>query len=157
MYPKEMKATTWDKYFLDICLTVAKKSKDQSTKVGAVLVDQSNRILSTGFNGAPHGYDDSLIDTREEKLRVTIHSEINSILFAHTNIKGATLYCTHYPCEKCSPVIMQTGITKVVYLASSEDYLSRWENSIALAAKDFAMANIATLMVHQDELIDWDK
>jgi len=38
---------------MDLARLVASWSKDQSTQVGAVIVDQDKRIVSTGFNGFP--------------------------------------------------------------------------------------------------------
>ena len=49
---------TWDEYFMGVALLAAKRSKDPSTQVGACIVDDENRILSTGYNGFPHGCSD---------------------------------------------------------------------------------------------------
>jgi len=45
----------WDRYFIEMAMLVAKKSKDPSTKVGCVLVGPENQVISTGFNGFPRG------------------------------------------------------------------------------------------------------
>ena len=45
----------WDEYFTSILLAVTEKSQDRSSKYGAVIVDDDNRILSTGYNGLPRG------------------------------------------------------------------------------------------------------
>ena len=44
----------WDKYFLDICNTVASNSKCLSRKIGAIIV-RDKSIISTGYNGSPRG------------------------------------------------------------------------------------------------------
>ena len=44
----------WDKYFYDICVTVATKSPCLSRKIGALLV-RDRSVISTGFNGPPRG------------------------------------------------------------------------------------------------------
>ena len=49
---------TWDEYFIAITELSALRSKDPSTRVGACIVSNNNRILSIGYNGAPNGFDD---------------------------------------------------------------------------------------------------
>lgn len=46
---------SWDKYYIEMAMHVATKSKDPSTQVGCVLVGYQNEIISTGFNGFPRG------------------------------------------------------------------------------------------------------
>ena len=43
----------WYKRFLDLAQHMSSFSKDPSTKVGAVIFDDSNRIVSMGYNGLP--------------------------------------------------------------------------------------------------------
>jgi dCMP deaminase len=53
-----------------------------------------------------------------------IHAELNCILKAQRegiSIEGATLYVTHSPCEHCASLIIETGISRVVY---AEEYRS---------------------------------
>lgn len=45
----------WDEYFLNIAKTVAERSKDPSTKVGAVIIDKHRRPVSFGYNGLIQG------------------------------------------------------------------------------------------------------
>ena len=49
---------SWNEYFMGVALLAAERSKDPSTQVGACIVDENNRILSTGYNGFPHGCSD---------------------------------------------------------------------------------------------------
>ena len=61
----------WIKYMFNICESVSKKSKDQSTKVGCVITNSVNSIISTGYNGFPIGVKDDInksgIDKRYER------------------------------------------------------------------------------------------
>ena len=104
----------WVNRFLDLASVVGSWSKDPSTQVGAVIVDQRNRIVSVGFNGFPHGIPDDTI-SREEKLRRTIHAEENALLFANTSVEGCTIYVTHHPCSRCAAKLIQVGIKKIIY------------------------------------------
>ena len=45
----------WDRRFLKIAREGATWSKDPSTQVGAVIVDQDQRVVSLGYNGPPRG------------------------------------------------------------------------------------------------------
>ena len=54
-----MNSTNWDNRFLDMAKLVSTWSKDPSTRVGAVIVDPSNRLVSVGYNGFPKGVTDN--------------------------------------------------------------------------------------------------
>ena len=43
----------WNRRFLKIAREGATWSKDPSTQVGAVIVDQDQRVVSLGYNGPP--------------------------------------------------------------------------------------------------------
>ena len=95
--------TDWHTRFMGLAHHVALWSKDESTKVGAVIVDKDNRIVSLGYNGPPRGVSDEHIN-REIKLLRTLHAEENAILFARGNADGNILYITHHPCAHCAAV-----------------------------------------------------
>ena len=117
----------WDKRFFDMAKLVASWSRDPSTQVGAVIVDDKNRIVSVGFNGAPRGVSDEQLADRDRKLRRTIHAEKNAILFANRSLEGCTIYITHPPCAQCAAVIIQSGIKEVMWPIASPEFLLRWE------------------------------
>lgn len=109
---------SWDQYFLAIAKTASIKSKDPKTKVGAVIVDEDNRIVSTGFNGYPPGYDDSSVDwSNRDQIRSTIsHAEENAILFSRISLKKCKLYTTLAPCTNCLKMAATAGIKEIYYL-----------------------------------------
>lgn len=119
----------WTDYFMRLAHDAALKSKDPSTKVGAVIVDPRNRIVSLGFNGFPKGVPDNTVD-RDVKLLRTIHAEQNAILFAQRDITGFTMYSTHIPCARCAAVIVQSGVARVVYPEPDEAFAERWADDI---------------------------
>lgn len=49
---------SWDEYFMGVAKLSAGRSKDPNTQVGACIVSSDNRILSTGYNGAPNNFPD---------------------------------------------------------------------------------------------------
>ena len=114
----------WDEYFMGVALLAAERSKDPSTQVGACIVDESNRILSTGYNGFPHGCsDDEFPWNRDESLGETkyqfvVHAELNAILNARGNsLSGSKVYVALFPCNECAKAIIQAGIKEVIYLS----------------------------------------
>lgn len=117
----------WDERFLAMAHLVASWSKDTSTQVGAVIVDDKNRVVSVGFNGFPRGVQDDAGYDREEKLYRTIHAEENALLFARGSVENCTIYVTHPPCGNCAAKLIQSGIAAVVVSrAIDEEFEMRW-------------------------------
>ena len=108
-----------DIYYMTIAFNISRRSIDPHTLHGAVIVDKNGRILSTGYNGPIKKCEDNKIPlTRPAKYLHFIHAEENSIINYYgsaQDIKGSTIYITGYPCSKCLRMILQKGITKVVF------------------------------------------
>lgn len=134
----------WDERLLHPAILVSYWSKDPSTKVGALIADNSNRIVSVGYNGLPRNVKDGENMTRAEKLRRTIHAEANAILFAQRDITGFTIYVTHHPCGQCAALIIQSGLKRVVYpkLDDISGFSERWKEEVESAATMFAEAGV---------------
>lgn len=115
---------SWDEYFMGIALFSAQRSKDNSTQVGACIVNSDKKIVSVGYNGMPTGcLDDDMPWERtgesslDTKYPFVCHAELNAILNSSMRgVSGATLYVTLFPCNECAKAIIQCGIKKVVYL-----------------------------------------
>lgn len=111
---------SWDEYFMGIAYLSAKRSKDPVTQVGACIVLE-NKIVGIGYNGFPNGSNDDTTpwgkqgDFMSTKYAYVVHAELNAILNSNRNIKGSTIYVSHFPCNECSKAIVQAGISKVVY------------------------------------------
>lgn len=107
--------TDWDKRFLDLAHHVSLWSKDPNTKVGAVIVNQNNQVLSLGYNGFPRGVsdDEKRYNDRATKLLFVAHAERNALDNAFIDVRGASLYSTLCPCNECAKSIIQRGIKKV--------------------------------------------
>jgi dCMP deaminase len=128
---------SWDEYFMDIVSLVARRSTCLRRNVGAVLV-KDKRILTTGYNGAPSGLRHCLeTGCLREEMNISsgerhelcrgLHAEQNAIIQAAVHgvsIKGATLYCTSHPCAICLKMIINAGITSIVYREGYSDKLA---------------------------------
>lgn len=105
--------------FAAIAAAAAEFSKDPSTQVGAVVVDDDGHVLSVGYNGFPRGVDDdpARYADREQKLKLIAHAESNAIAQAArcgVRLAGASLIVTAlYPCSTCAKLIIQAGIKRV--------------------------------------------
>ncbi len=123
-----------DEYFMEIAQVVSKRSTCLRIHVGAVIV-KNGQIISTGYNGAPHGFEHCLDigcirekqniahGTRHELCRA-VHAEQNAIIQAAihgVSIECATLYCTHQPCILCTKMLINGKIKRVVYLNEYPD------------------------------------
>lgn len=114
----------FDSYFIDIANVVRSKSKDPSSKIGAVIVGPDKQIVATGFNGFARGIDETN-PTRWErpiKYQHVVHAEVNAVYNAArtgVSLLGCTLYLYGFgpptvPCTECSKAVIQSGITRVV-------------------------------------------
>ena len=127
---KTLKDSVWKA----VANEIASLSKDENTKIGAVIVGADGRVLSTGYNGGAQGIsDDRIPHSRESKklqfyldgeLKTVestkhpfmVHAERNAIDFCPRpdELKGATIYVTGMPCPDCAWNIARRGITRVV-------------------------------------------
>jgi len=130
----------WDKRFMDMTLLVAEWSScyQDNRHVGAIIT-KNKRVLTTGYNGAPSGIENCLEkgECMRRKLNIAsgtkhelcyaVHAEQNAIIQAAKQgiaIDDATLYCTHQPCVICAKMIINAGISRVVYKMGYPDDFS---------------------------------
>ena len=121
----------WDRRFMDIAKSVATWSScvRNGRKVGSVIV-RNNRILTTGYNGAPAGIKSckergfclrdklGIASGTRAELCYAIHAEQNAVIQAAKmgiSVEGATIYVTHQPCSVCTRILINSGISRIVY------------------------------------------
>ena len=128
---------SWDEYFMTIVRDVATRSTCRRRKVGAILV-KDKRIIATGYNGGPTGLAHCLeIGCLREQLGIPsgqqhelcrgVHAEQNAIIQAarygvHTD--GSVLYCTTQPCVQCTKMLLNAGVTEIVFSEGYPDGLA---------------------------------
>ena len=121
----------WDEYFMQLAKFASTRATCFSPAKGAVIVLDKN-VISTGYNGAPAGMQNCKYDRKECRRRTQgfnsgeglhlcrgTHAEANAIVQAAKlghSVKGATMYCSHQPCNDCAKLIINAGIVKVVFL-----------------------------------------
>ena len=130
--------TKWDKRFVELSELVATWSSCVARQVGAVIV-RDKRVLTTGYNGASAGIVScsdkgecmrrnlGIKSGTQHEICYATHAEQNAIIQAAkigVAIEGATLYCTHQPCSICAKMIINSGISRVVYCQGYPDDFS---------------------------------
>lgn len=114
-----MSRITRDEMLMKMAELASLRSTCNRLHVGAVIA-QDGRVVSTGYAGAPSGVphcDDNNCNASTPCNR-TVHAEAGAITYAaRAGIKlaGSTIYCTHQPCLKCSQLIINSGIARVVW------------------------------------------
>ena len=148
----------WDDYFMGVSLLAAERSKDPSTQVGACIVSDDNRILSTGYNGFPQGCsDDDFPWNRDKSLGETkynfvVHAELNAILNAGgKSLVGSRIFVSLFPCHECAKAIIQSGIKEVIY--DSDKYASTPSTIASKRMFDAAGVKYTKLVPTKKELV----
>lgn len=117
------KKLRYDKAYLRMAITWSKLSHCSRKQVGAIIV-KDGMIISDGYNGTPSGFDNCCENDAGETHWYVLHAEANAILKVAKsthNCQGATLYLTLSPCKDCSKLILQAGISRLVYINGYKD------------------------------------
>lgn len=123
---EEQKQLRYDLAYLRMAKEWAKLSHCTRKQVGALLV-KNGVIISDGYNGTPSGFPNSCENEIGETHWYVLHAEANAILKvakSTNNAHGSTLYITLSPCKDCSKLILQSGITRMVYLDAYKDTMA---------------------------------
>ncbi len=111
------KEAKFDKSYLKMAHVWAENSYCKRRKVGALIV-KNRMIISDGYNGTPSGFENVCEDETDTTKQYVLHAEANAITKvakSNNSSEGATLYVTDSPCVECSKLIIQAGISRVVY------------------------------------------
>tara|TARA_Y100000114_G_scaffold20044_1_gene16107 strand:- start:577 stop:1053 length:477 start_codon:yes stop_codon:yes gene_type:complete len=135
----------WDTRFLRLAAQVGEWSKDPSTCVGAIAVNDRN-VVAQGYNGFPRNIhdDDERYKNREDKYKYIVHAEMNVIYNATYNgvsLHNTTLYVHGLPvCNECAKGVIQVGIKRVVM--SKTKLPDKWKESWQITQNLFKEANV---------------
>ncbi len=133
----EVQRPSWDEYFMKLANEVATRTTCLRRAVGAVIV-KDRRILATGYNGVPADLAHcSEVGCLRQRLGVPsgqrqeicrgLHAEQNAIIQAARygiSIADASIYITTQPCITCAKMLINAGITEIVYQNPYPDELS---------------------------------
>ena len=127
-----MTRSTWDETWMATADVVALRSACVRAQVGAVIVDRANRIVATGYNGAPAGfvlaqahgscrsYCPRALVEDQSRLEpgyvdcVSIHAEANALAFCdRRDREGGTMYVTTSICYGCAKLVANSGLLRL--------------------------------------------
>lgn len=111
-------------------------------------------MISQGYNGFPRGVKDDAEVSRDEKLRRTLHAEQNAILFAACDLGGCTLYVTHPPCARCTALLIQVGISRVVVKQADAAFRERWAEDIKSSQDMLFEAGVEYMEISEVDPLD---
>lgn len=153
-------ALSWDDYFMSVAFLSAQRSKDPNRQVGACIVARNKVILGIGYNGFPRGCHDTelpwcKLSTKgilHTKHPYVVHAEANALLNKnHSDISGASIYVTLFPCNECAKLLIQAGIEEVVFF---EDKLGEVTGHVCQeGGKDSVNDMTADDMYHASKLM----
>lgn len=139
----------WDTYFMSMVYLVAMRSKDLNTHIGAVIVNDSNTVISTGYNSFPRGIDDGRLDRqiKPEKYFWFNHGEYNAVANAAdigVSVRGCRMYTNGIPCiERCAGAIINAGIKEIIVDDDwNHDNGDKWQEQAVKARELFAEAGV---------------
>lgn len=133
-----MTRPSWDQFFMGLAEYVSGMSTCLRRRVGCVAV-RDRRVLAMGFNGAPRGKEhctDRGVCLREamhvpsgerHEMCCAVHAEQNVIINAGrygVSLEGAEVYCTCMPCVICLKMLLNAGVSGIVYRDGYPDTLS---------------------------------
>ncbi|MFH1630739.1 MAG: dCMP deaminase family protein [Candidatus Aenigmatarchaeota archaeon] len=118
---------SWDRTFMTMAEIAAERTSCLNHKTGCIIVDMRKRIVSVGYNGPVSGdvncsevgcakiHGDP--ETKQLKRCRGAHGEVNAVVncIQPSNIRGATLYITTFPCFDCMKTLINAGIKEIVY------------------------------------------
>jgi deoxycytidylate deaminase len=147
------------------------RSKDPSSKVGAVLYDPYTGGLFMGYNGFPKGIEDrpewwNSRPTQEEmpglehlcKYDLVVHAEVNAVnkaLKAGVDMANSNLFCTHMPCPICmKDVVLLNGIKQIFYITS--EYKSMTPRALRVVRGLALLGGVQLYKVHDNDTITQD-
>lgn len=113
-----------DKVFMNIALELADLSTCRRRKVGCVLVDDQFKIIATGFNGVPRGWDHctdvpcpgvGMSPGTGLDVCYSLHAEHNALLQCKEPDYIWTAYCTTSPCMHCLKMLANTGCRRILF------------------------------------------
>jgi dCMP deaminase len=137
----------WAGRLLKMAKDIASWSKDESTKVGAVITTVDGSPVSWGFNGMPMGIDDTVParHVRPYKYKWMAHAERNAMdLASRTDLSDCVMFITFSPCTTCAQSIIQRKIKAIVIDSNftADKVPERWQEDMIVAQEMLLEAGV---------------
>lgn len=152
--------TNKDRQFMYMCINNAKiLSTCSRRQYCAIIVNDSNHIIGTGYNGPPPGFTHCIDggcprgSSSSSKHGIdysncyAVHAEANALLhsdYSAYSQQGTRIYVNGPPCFDCAKLIANSGIKKVFYIP--DDNYEQWNNVKAF----LELADIEVISAEKD-------
>jgi dCMP deaminase len=147
----DIKSEKWATRMLNLAKEVASWSKDDSTKVGAVITTEDGSPISWGFNGMAKGIDDTVHERtiRPNKYKWMCHAERNALDLSNRSVEGCVLFATFSPCSSCAQSIIQRKIKTVIVEdgTDADNAPERWKEDMLVAKEMMLEAGINYIII----------
>ena len=127
-------------------------------QVGSCIVNEEKKIVGVGYNGMPSGCSDDMLPwsreggTYDTKYAYVCHAEMNAVMNKNSSdVKKCTIYVTLFPCNECTKIIIQAGISRIVYFSKKgeDNVLHRCSTRML----DLAGISYRQFIPRQDKLV----
>ena len=127
-----------------ICLARrrASFSAKENTKVGALLVDEENKVIFEATNDYIFPlYNNCSGEPEENRQFYSEHAERRLIFSAvrsgFCDFQKKTLVITHFPCCDCARAIILVGIKKIIVSSQDIDdgFLEKWKRNLDVSKR----------------------
>lgn len=111
-----MTRPTIDEILMESAWLWSRRATCSRLSVGAILV-KDTRTIATGYNGAAAGMP-HCTHHDDNPCSISVHAEANALAFAAKkgiSTEGSAMYVTHAPCAPCARLMLNAGITEVVF------------------------------------------
>lgn len=146
-----VKTKKWATRMLNMAREVASWSKDESTKVGAVITTADGSPISWGFNGMAMGVNDDIPERHDRpmKYKWMCHAERNALDLSNRSVENCVMFVTFSPCSSCAQSIIQRKIKTVVVdtKSSPENAPDRWKEDMLIAKEMLTEAGVEYLVI----------
>lgn len=150
----DIHSTKWATNLVNLAREVSTWSKDDSTKVGAIIVAGDGRPLSWGYNGFPYNIDDTVVERNQRPLKYqyVCHAERNAMDLSQGDLRSSTMIVTMSPCSECAKSIIQRGITHVMVDSSGsiDNVPERWVADLIIGRDMLLEAGVKYKVVDMD-------
>lgn len=143
--------------YMNMARSAASFSKDRSTQVGAILVDQHGGFGPSGYNGFARNIDDDRPERHDRPLKYdyTLHAEMNAIITSARQgfaTHGCELFVTHHPCARCASAIVNAGIW-AVYTYRPNFTQPHWQADCEHAMQIFREGGVSVMYLDEPEAV----
>lgn len=130
-----------DRVYFEMAKTISKLSRNCGNKVGAVIIDNKGKVISTGYNGPPSSFDDDIIDFTSGK---SVNLKVNIDVLCNTNNFEKLFTEDEY---KDLPIVDRMGFPCLEYEFNKTPFMLHAEMNAILTVDDRARLEGATIYV----------